>query len=88
MDDFEFRGNNTIRINNHNDEEVMDSEIVHLKWCNQKNLDNKQVIQYLRDKEYSKHCFVEAAIRIRIRAERLSIAKGNLISVFKDKAKV
>ena len=54
----------------------------------QKNLDNGQVIQYLRDKEHSKHCFVKAAIRIRNRAKRLSISKGNPVSVFKDKVKV
>ena len=87
LDDFEFRGSNNVRIDNHNDEEVMNSETVHLKWRYQKNLDNGQVIQYLRDKEHSKHCFVKAAIRIRNRAIRLSIAKGNSVSVFKHKGK-
>ena len=87
LDDFEFRGSNNIRIDNHNDEEVMNSETFHLKWRYEKNLDNGQVIQYLRDKEYSKHCFVKVAIRVRNRAKRLSIAKGNPISFFKDKEK-
>ena len=32
LDDFEFRGSNNVRIDNHNDEEVMSSEKVHLKW--------------------------------------------------------
>ena len=31
LDDFEFRGSNNVRIDNHNDEEVMNSERVHLK---------------------------------------------------------
>ena len=38
---------------NHNDEEVMNPETVYLKWRHQKNLNNGQVIQYLRDKEQS-----------------------------------
>ena len=66
----------------------MNSETVHLNWLFQKHLDNGQVIQYLRDKKYSKYCFVKAEIRIRNRAKRLSIAKGNLVLVFKDKAKL
>ena len=66
----------------------MDLETVHLKWCYQNNLDNGQVIQYLRDKEHSKHCFVKTSIRVRNRPKRLSIAKGNPVSVFKDKTKV
>ena len=76
LDDFEFRRINNVRIDNHNDEEVMSSEIVHLKWRYQNNLDNGQVIKYLRDKKHSKHCFVKAVIRVRNRAKRVSIAKG------------
>ena len=33
----------------------MNPETVHLKWRYQRTLDNGQVIQYLRDKEHSKH---------------------------------
>ena len=66
----------------------MNPETVHLKWRYQRTLDNGQVIQYLRDKEHSKHCFVKAAIRIRNRAKRLSIAKGNPVLVLKYKTKV
>ena len=66
---------NNVRINNHNDEEVRKSKRVHLKCCYQKNLDNGQAIQYLRDKEHSKYCFVNAETRIRNRDKRLSIAK-------------
>ena len=66
----------------------MNSETVHLKWRYQKNLDNRQVIQYLRDKEHSKHCFIKAAIRIRNRSKRLSMVKGNPVPVFKDLAKL
>ena len=74
-------------MDNHNDEEVINSETVNLKWRYQKNLDNGQVIQYLRDKEHSKYSFVKAAIRIRNRAKRLSISKGNPISISKIKQK-
>ena len=88
LDSCEFRGSNNVRIDNHNDEDDMHAETVHLKWIYQNNLDNGQLIQYLIDKEHSKHRFVKAVIRILNRTKRLSTAKGNPISVFKDKEKV
>ena len=61
------------------------SERVHFRLCFQKNQDNRQDISYLKDKEHSKRCFIEVAKRIHNSTERLLIAKGNPISVLKDK---
>ena len=73
LTDMEFRAKKNKRINNNSLVEINKAKSVNLKWRYQKNLDNGQVISYVKDSKYKKHCFVEASKRIHKRAKRLSI---------------
>ena len=81
LTDMEFRAKKNKRINNNSLVEINKAKSVNLKWRYQKNLDNGQVISYVKDSKYKKHCFVEASKRIHKRAKRLSIKKDNPIAV-------
>ena len=81
LTDMEFRAKKNKRINNNYLVDINKAKSVNLKWRYQKNLDNGQVIPYVKDSNYKKHCFVEASKRIHKRAKRLSIKKDNPIAV-------
>jgi len=80
----EFRAKKNKRINNNSLVEINKAKSVNLKWRYQKNLDNGQVISYVKDSKYKKHCFVEASKRIHKRAKRLSIKEDNPIAVYTE----
>ena len=80
----EFRAKKNKRINNNSLVEISKGNRVDLKWRYQKNLDNGQVMSYVKDSKCKKHCFVGASKRIHKRAKRLSIKKDNPIAVFTE----
>ena len=55
----EFRAQKNKRINNKSLVEINKAKSVDLKWRYQKNLDNGQVISYVKDSEYKKRCLVK-----------------------------
>ena len=84
MEDFEFRINAHKRINNSSTKEVNKASVVNIKWRYQKNLDNGQVLSYVKDTEDKQHCALEACKKIRKRAIKLKIAKDKPIAVYTE----
>ena len=84
MEDFEFRINAHKRINNSSTKEVNKASVVNIKWRYQKNLDNGQVLSYVKDTEDKQHCALEACKKIRKKAIKLKIAKDKPIAVYTE----
>ena len=88
IDDFSFRKGET-RLHRTSDEPIDRSEtdLVYLQWRYQKNGNNGERIPFSENKENNDHCFVNRAIRVRQRAQRLKIPADKPMAVCVDRGK-
>ena len=84
MEDFGFRFNVHERINNSSTTKVNKDSIANIKWRFQKNLDNGQVLSYVKDTQNKQHCALEVSKTIRKRAIKLKIPKDKSIAVYME----
>lgn len=89
LDDFSFRKGN-VRIDSSNSSVITteDTDLVYLKWRFQKNGNNGEEIPFSKNKDNKDHCFVNRALRVRNRAQRLRIKSHHPIAVCIEKGHV
>lgn len=87
--DFSFR-KGSIRINTSNSSTITakDTDLVYLKWRFQKNGNNGEEIPFSQNNSNEDHCFVNRAVRVRSRAQRLRINEDCPIAVCVNQGKV
>ena len=83
-EDFKFKVNANKKIDNSYTKEVSKASVVNIKWRFQKNIDNRQVLSYVKDTKDKHYCALEACKKIRKRAIKLIVLKDKPIAVYTE----